>query len=443
MNDLSKGRKKKQYGMKSIARKISLHWNIKQMFDFLILDIVFAVGKIYLWMVFTEASVFNKKLFSLSNLFVKGKFSYEKANDIEQFFSKIFYEIPGYKEKIFAGNMAGETFILLLLLLLFEFTVTLTGFAKGGKTVRQKLSPLNQLALTTRIISESEFEADKFTDLEKALDEIDTDNAENISTGNTELEGIENAINSLIRRMKKAYEQQARFVSDASHELRTPLSVITGYTNMLDRWGKDDPKILEESINAIKSESEGMKRLIEQLLFLARGDNGRTQLQIEKIELNELMKAIYEEYVMVDSTHKFVFREEGSIAINGDYDLIKQTVRILADNAVKYTPEGGEIIFTVKETDGIPAFEVQDSGIGIKSEDIPKVFERFFRADDARNRKTGGTGLGLSIAKWIVDKHGGYFKITSFEDIGTRFTVVFPEKTDDDKSEKSKNEQNM
>ena len=442
MGDTNKGRKKKQYGMKSIARKISLHWNIKQMCDFLFLDLVFAVGKIYLWMVFTEAGVFNKKLFSLSNLLVKGKFSYEKIKDFEQFFSKIFYEIPGCEEKIFAGNMVGETFILLLILLLFELMVTLTGFAKGGKTVRKKLLPLNQLALTTKIISESEFETDKFVDLEKALDEIDTENADIISTGNTELEGIENAINSLIKRMKKAYEQQARFVSDASHELRTPLSVITGYTNMLDRWGKDDPKILEEAINAIKSESEGMKRLIEQLLFLARGDNGKTQLKIEEIDLNEMMKTIYDEYVMVDSTHKFVFREDSSEKITGDYDLVKQTARILADNAVKYTHEGGEIIFTVKEDDGVPAFEVQDSGIGIKSEDIPKVFERFFRADDARNRKTGGTGLGLSIAKWIVDKHGGYFKITSFEDIGTKFAVYFPEKLEFDE-EKSENEQNV
>ncbi len=422
-----KSRKMKHIGMRSIAQKISLHWNIKQMVDFLFLDLVFTIGKIYLWMVFTEASVFNKKLFSLSNLFVDGKFTYEKTKDIEQFFSKIFYVIPGHEEKIFAGNMVGETFILLLILLLFEIMVTLNGFAKGGKTVRDKLSPLNQLAVTTKMISESEFEADMFSDLEKALDEIDTDKADDISTGNTELEGLETAINSLIRRMKKAYEQQARFVSDASHELRTPLSVITGYTNMLDRWGKDDPKILEESINAIKSESEGMSRLIEQLLFLARGDNGKTQLKMEKIDLNEMMKAIYDEYVMVDSTHRFVFREDCKVEIYGDYDLIKQTARILTDNAVKYTPEKGEIIFSVKNDDGVPAFEVQDSGIGIKSEDIPKVFERFFRADDARNRKTGGTGLGLSIAKWIVDKHDGYFKITSFENIGTKFAVYFPE----------------
>lgn len=428
MNEIKKSSNKKKFGMRSIAQKISLHWNIKQMRDFFCLDLVFAVGKIYLWMVFTEVSVFNKKLFSISNLFVKGKFTYEKASDIEQFFSKIYYVIPGHDEKIFAGNMAGETFILLLILLVFEITVTLTGFAKGGKTVREKLSPLNQLARTTQLISESGFETDRFVDLEKAIDEIDADKANDIATGNTELEGLETAINSLVRRMKKSYEQQARFVSDASHELRTPLSVIAGYVNMLDRWGKEDPKILDEAINAIKSESEGMSRLIEQLLFLARGDNGKTQIQMEKIDLNMMMKAIYDEYVMVDENHKFVYREDDKVEITGDFDLIKQTARILTDNAVKYTPEGGEIIFTVKNDDGTPAFEVQDSGIGIKSEDIPKVFERFFRADDARNRKTGGTGLGLSIAKWIVDKHDGYFKITSFENIGTKFTVYFPQK---------------
>ncbi|MBR6837941.1 MAG: sensor histidine kinase, partial [Oscillospiraceae bacterium] len=106
----------------------------------------------------------------------------------------------------------------------------------------------------------------------------------------------------------------------------------------------------------------------------------------------------------------------------------------LTDNAVKYTPEGNEIYFSAyTDEKGTPVFEVQDTGIGIAPEDLPKVFERFYRADDARNRKTGGTGLGLSIAKWIVDRHGGHFDIKSYPDAGTRFSVFLPVKNPEGK----------
>ena len=202
---------------------------------------------------------------------------------------------------------------------------------------------------------------------------------------------------------------------------------------MLDRWGKDDEKILEESIEAIKSETQHMNRLVEQLLFLARGDSGRTKLHMENISLNEIIEEVYEESSMIDKDHKYIFRPcKEALTIKGDSAMLKQTARILAENAAKYTPSGGSIILSAflknKGGESCPAFAVEDEGMGINGEDISHIFERFFRSDPARGKDSGGTGLGLSIAKWIVDRHGGYFDVLTSEGIGTRITVMLPQK---------------
>ncbi|MBQ4638249.1 MAG: sensor histidine kinase, partial [Clostridia bacterium] len=240
---------------------------------------------------------------------------------------------------------------------------------------------------------------------------------------------LENAVNSLIQKMRESYNQQARFVSDASHELRTPIAVIQGYANMLDHWGKTDEKVLEEGIAAIKTEADGMKNLVEQLLFLARGDSGRQKFNLTTFSLSELIREIHEEYNMIDSNHEwFLEMSEDDIVISGDESLIKQAVRIITDNAVKYTPQGGSITLRCRlNSIGEPSIQVQDSGIGIDQKDIPRMFDRFFRADPARTRNTGGTGLGLSIAKQIVDKHYGYFEVVSRMGIGTRMTINLPQ----------------
>ena len=232
--------------------------------------------------------------------------------------------------------------------------------------------------------------------------------------------------------MRDSYKQQSRFVSDASHELRTPISVLQGYVNMLDRWGKNDEQILDESITAIKSETEHMKQLIEQLLFLARGDSGKTKLNMKPFSLNNMMKEVYEESSMIDENHTYSFLPcKENIIVCGDISMLKQTARILIDNAAKYTPSRASILLKTDITDSnIPAFIIQDEGIGISGNDISHMFERFYRADPARAKDSGGTGLGLSIAKWIIDRHGGYFDILSREDIGTRITVLLPLQSD-------------
>ena len=131
---------------------------------------------------------------------------------------------------------------------------------------------------------------------------------------------------------------------------------------------------------------------------------------------------------MIDSSHKWSVSAENEVIARGDVALIKQAVRILSDNAKKYTPEGGAIILRARYDSDVPTAVVQDSGIGISAEDMTHVFDRFYRSDPARVREKGGTGLGLSIAKWIIDRHEGYFEVLSSEDVGTRITIRLPAK---------------
>jgi signal transduction histidine kinase len=193
---------------------------------------------------------------------------------------------------------------------------------------------------------------------------------------------------------------------------------------MLARWGKTDEKVLDESIAAIQHESEHMGYLVEQLLFLARGDSGKTVLQLEMFDLGAMMREIYEESVMVDEDHHYQFLDSGKpLQVKADAALLKQAVRILVDNAAKYTRDGDEIILSYGKTeDDLPFLLVQDTGIGMAEADVAHMFERFYRADDVRGQE--GTGLGLSIAKWIVDKHGGHFEVLSRTELGTRIRIV-------------------
>lgn len=312
---------------------------------------------------------------------------------------------------------------------IIEIVFLLKQILFGTSKARKVLKPLNEIVEKANKLSEIDFNEEKFQSLEEAISKINTVTSnERIYVGGSELKGLEDAINNLLDRMRDAYRQQARFVSDASHELRTPISVIQGYANMLDRWGKNDESILEESITAIKSESENMKNLVEQLLFLARGINGKTQLTITKFSLNDMINEVLEESKMIDKNHIYTYINSENIDINGDIGLLKQTARILVENAAKYTDDGEEIILKVgKNNKGEPYFSIQDNGIGMDTNDVPHIFERFFRADTARVRKDGGTGLGLSIAKWIIDNHKGYFGVLSRKEIGTRITVFLPQ----------------
>lgn len=297
-------------------------------------------------------------------------------------------------------------------------------YVREEQKIRRILAPINEIALKADELSKMTFTEEKYQQIEDAISHLQPEETERLSFGDADLQGIEAAMNNLLLRMRDSYRQQARFVNDASHELRTPIAVIQGYTNMLARWGREDEKVLDESITAIQHESDHMKHLVEQLLFLARGDSGKTKLTIAPVSLNELMQEVYEESFMIDEKHPYRYRRpEEEITVAADGGMLKQAVRILVDNAAKYTKQGDEIILGIgRMEDGKAYLQVQDAGIGMAEEDVAHMFERFYRADDARTYQ--GTGLGLSIAKWIVDKHRGHFEILSRTELGTRIRII-------------------
>ncbi len=328
------------------------------------------------------------------------------------------YSFPMGEYIYFIGIIMGVIGVYQVLNLFGSFTYT--------SRIRKKLKPLNELALKAEAISEVPLDTTKFEELEEAILKVPADNAgARISTGDEDLASIEAALNSLLYRMQDARLQQARFVDDASHELRTPIAVIQGYANMLDRWGKDDPAVLEESIKAIKNEADNMKELIDQLLFLARGDNGRQKLSMDRIDLSSVIREVWEESMMIDPDHKYVLEDCDNCYVYGDNAMIKQSVRIFVQNAAKYSDKGNNIKLAVRKNGAKICYIVQDEGIGIAGDELSHIFERFYRSDKARNSSTGGSGLGLSIAKWIIDAHKGNVEVLSRQDIGTRITVSF------------------
>ena len=329
------------------------------------------------------------------------------------------------------------------LLAALPFAAALAGFealmlaamaARAHRAARKLLRPLDRMAREMRAVGLAQAEGaryeDRLRDLETAIERIrPTRPDERIETGAKELTGLENAVNGLLVRMRESYRQQAQFVSDASHELRTPIAVIQGYAHLLARWGKDDAQVLDESIAAIQSESDYMKKLVEELLFLARGEIGRNPFEPKPLSLTKLIREVCEESAMIDPLHCWRFREPPAgedARIVGDAEMLKQCARVLCENARKYTPDGGAITLSAGESGGWAQFSVQDEGIGIARGDVARIFDRFYRSDPARGRNSGGSGLGLAIANWIVERHGGSFDVVSSEGVGSRFTVRLP-----------------
>ena len=416
---MSKNNKSKN--VTSIAIKINSISVRNLFFRFLVIDICLILILVGLWCIESEKNFYGELVQSAQRSF--NFYPIETSS----------YTVVWNNGKTMvkeAGTFLYNLRKIIIVLGIVEGIFLLQEIIFGTTKIRRVLKPLNEIAETASRLSNMYFDEEKFQSLEDAISKISpVTSDERIHIGDSELQGLEDAINKLLDRMRDSYRQQARFVSDASHELRTPISVIQGYANMLDRWGKNDESVLEESITAMKAESENMKNLVEQLLFLARGINGKTQLTMTEFLLNDMMNEVLEESKMIDKNHIYSYINSESISAYGDIGLLKQTARILIENAAKYTDKGEVIILKVGRNDkGEAYFSIQDNGIGINERDVPHLFERFFRADTARVRKDGGTGLGLSIAKWIIDNHKGYFSVLSREGIGTRIIVFLPQK---------------
>ena len=244
-----------------------------------------------------------------------------------------------------------------------------------------------------------------------------------------EVTELADTFNHMLDRLQTGLRQQQRFVSDASHELRTPVTVILGYSDLLSRWGRENPEVLDEGIESIRSEAEDMQQLIEKLLFLARTDQKRQVLHKEEMELSELVEDIMRKMEMVEKEHEISLSRNDKGRIYADPVLMRQMLRIFLDNAVKYTPAGGRISLSSEHEGNCIHLAISDTGIGIAPEHQEKVFERFYRVDASRSKAEGGvsgTGLGLSIARWIAEQHGIELRLESETGKGTTIHLWLP-----------------
>lgn len=241
-----------------------------------------------------------------------------------------------------------------------------------------------------------------------------------------ELLQLARAFNQMIERLDRTFERQKQFVADASHELKTPLTVISSYAGMLKRWGRDDANIRDEAIEAISKESQRLQNLTRSMLQLAQAE----QEDWLKLETFNIVQLADETADMLHMTFQRMIRVHATgkqdIRLSADKDKIRQLLVILLDNAIKYSKEPIDINISLLK--GVIRFSVSDKGIGIPEDEMPYLFERFYRVDGARSRSTGGVGLGLSIAKRIVELHEGQIDVFSKPEQGTTISIALPQK---------------
>ena len=266
----------------------------------------------------------------------------------------------------------------------------------------------------------------EMTEQAEALSAANLSDRLNVAGTKNELRDLAVVINRMLDRIELSYNSQKQFVSDASHELRTPIAVIQGYADMLRRWGKDDKEVLDESVSAISSEAASMKELVDNLLFLARHDKKSLMMEMVETDVAELTREVARETAMVQPKDVIEVHADAPVRITCDRSLIKQALRILTDNAVKYPPEGGTVTLSAEATPAGCALSVRDTGSGIAPKDLPKIFERFYRSDAARKQVNGGHGLGLSIARIIVVAHRGTIQVRSKPGEGSVFRILLP-----------------
>jgi two-component system OmpR family sensor kinase len=233
-----------------------------------------------------------------------------------------------------------------------------------------------------------------------------------------------NAFNDTLERLEHIFASQQRFLADVSHELRTPLTIIKGNVDLMRRIKQLD----EESLDTIEDEADRLTRLVGNLLLEAQAESGKLPLFLAPVELDTLLLEVFKEMrVLARDRVVIKLTDIDQIIVNGDRDRLKQVLINLVSNAIKYTPKGGDVFLSLGKVGENARLIVRDTGQGIAAEDLPHIFERFFRAEKSRTRsKTGGFGLGLSIAYWIINHHGGRLEVKSAENKGSTFCIYLP-----------------
>lgn len=227
--------------------------------------------------------------------------------------------------------------------------------------------------------------------------------------------------------IKSTWDKHRQFVADASHELRTPLSVSKLNLEHLFRRPNHTIEQESETVNQVIQEVNYMTKMTEDLLTLTRSDSNQIEILTESLQLDQILQRIVKSFTELATLKNIeVMAEISSIPMMGDKERLKQLFIIILDNALKYTKENGTITLKAGVKNSNAMIEISDTGIGISSEDLPHIFDRFYRGDKSRNRRIEGTGLGLSIANWIVQSHRGKIHVKSKVGIGTTVLVNFP-----------------
>lgn len=241
---------------------------------------------------------------------------------------------------------------------------------------------------------------------------------------NDEIGSLVNSFNQTLERLEALFTSQQRLLADVSHELRTPLTVIKGNVDLMRRMKKLD----EESLMSIDHEAGRLTRLVGGLLLLAQAESGKLALSMQQVELDLLLTEVFQEMsILAGNRVRVHLNEIDQVYVKGDRDRLKQVFINLVANAIQYTPQGGEVFLSLERIGEQARIICRDTGPGIPAEDLPHIFERFYRAEKSRTRgKTTGFGLGLSIANWIVERHGGRIEVDSKEGQGTTFAIWLP-----------------
>jgi two-component system OmpR family sensor kinase len=293
------------------------------------------------------------------------------------------------------------------ILLICDALVVLTAAAVGWVLARASLRPIDRVTQAARAIGQS-------GRLDRRLEP---------PPHHDEVGRLVATFNEMLDRLEASFTGQRRFVADASHELRTPLTTIRGNAELLRRARDLPPAEVEEALADIASEAQRMSRLVTELLRLARADAGH-ELERAPVRLDELLRDVHRQTQLHKPETPVRLLPADAALVLGSRDALQELFLILVDNALKYTPAGGEVTLGLERQDGEYAVRVRDTGVGIAPEDLPHIFERFYRA--AHVRQHDGTGLGLSIARWIAEQHGGRITVESAEGQGSTFTVWLP-----------------
>jgi heavy metal sensor kinase len=292
--------------------------------------------------------------------------------------------------------------------------------AVGGVFLANRvLKPVDRISQTAREIGES--------DLSRRIE----------INGQDELARLSATLNGMFQRLESAFNRQRQFTADASHELRTPLAIIQAESTLSLGKGRTEDEYLK-SLETVAQESEYMSTIIEKLLFLARADAGKEPYSFQEVEVIDLLQDVSQDVEVLTREKNQLF-EPGPVedlSIIGDRTKLKQLLLNIFNNAIKYTPPGGKISYKAYRQKGAAVIDIMDTGIGIPAENIPYLFERFYRVDKTRSRAEGGSGLGLSISEKIAEAHGGRIDVESVVGKGSTFRLTFPLSNPDVRSKK-------